>query len=134
MTASPTSYINRMRTLRLPRVCVAITDSDPTALVDKAETLIRDNTFLEFRLDYLPRPALALPKIKQLDGIQSASHGDRNLSPCPQRGQVSGLCSLAVGHPGERLVLRVASSSISSCRAPPNANPSKSSGSADGRR
>src|SRR4029077_7840245 len=57
---------SRMRTLRLPRVCVAITDSDPTALVDKAETLIRDNTFLEFRLDYLPRPALALPKIKQL--------------------------------------------------------------------
>jgi len=66
MTASPISYISRMRTLRLPRVCVAITDSDPTALVDKAETLIRDNTFLEFRLDYLPRPALALPKIKQL--------------------------------------------------------------------
>jgi len=45
---------------------VAISDSDPTALVDKAEALIRDNTFLEFRLDYLPRPALALPKIKRL--------------------------------------------------------------------
>ncbi len=26
---------------------------------------MRDNTFLEFRLDYLPRPALALPKIKR---------------------------------------------------------------------
>ena len=45
---------------------MAITDSDPAALVDKAEALIRDNTFLEFRLDYLPRPALALPKIKRL--------------------------------------------------------------------
>src|SRR5258708_18956919 len=66
MTASATSYISRLRPLRLPRVCVAVTDSDPSALVDKAEALIRDNTFLEFRLDYLPRPALALPKIKRL--------------------------------------------------------------------
>jgi 3-dehydroquinate dehydratase / shikimate dehydrogenase len=65
-TAAPINYISRLRPLRLPRVCVAITGSDPTALVDKAETLIRDNTFLEFRLDYLPRPGLALPKIKRL--------------------------------------------------------------------
>jgi 3-dehydroquinate dehydratase/shikimate dehydrogenase len=34
-------------------------------MLQKAEALVRDNTFLEFRLDYLPRPALALPKIKQ---------------------------------------------------------------------
>ena len=66
MTAAASNYISRLRPLRLPRVCMAITDSDPTALVDKAEALIRDNTFLEFRLDYLPRPALALPKIKRL--------------------------------------------------------------------
>src|SRR5713101_3238713 len=65
MTAAATNYISRLRPLRLPRVCVAVTDSDPTALVEKAEALARDNTFLEFRLDYLPRPALALPKIKQ---------------------------------------------------------------------
>ncbi len=66
MTAAATNYITRLRPLRLPRVCVAVTDSDPAALVDKAEALIRDNTFLEFRLDYLPRPALALPRIKRL--------------------------------------------------------------------
>lgn len=65
-TAAASNYISRLRPLRLPRVCMAITDSDPAALVDKAEALIRDNTFLEFRLDYLPRPALALPKIKRL--------------------------------------------------------------------
>jgi len=34
-------------------------------MVDKAEALARDNPFLEFRLDYLPRPALALAKIKR---------------------------------------------------------------------
>jgi 3-dehydroquinate dehydratase/shikimate dehydrogenase len=33
-------------------------------LIDKAESLVRDSSFLEFRLDYLPRPGLALPKIK----------------------------------------------------------------------
>jgi len=65
MTAASNSYITRLRPLRLPRVCVAVIGSDPTEMLEKAETLVRDNTFLEFRLDYLPRPALALPKIKQ---------------------------------------------------------------------
>ena len=65
MTAAPNSYVARFLPLRLPRVCVAVTDSDPVALVDKAEALVRDNTFLEFRLDYLPRPLLALPRIKR---------------------------------------------------------------------
>jgi len=32
--------------------------------MDKAESLVRDSSFLEFRLDYLSRPGLALPKIK----------------------------------------------------------------------
>jgi 3-dehydroquinate dehydratase/shikimate dehydrogenase len=65
MTATANSYISRHLPLRLPRVCVAVTSSDPVDLVEKAESLIRDNTFLEFRLDYLSRPALALPKIKR---------------------------------------------------------------------
>jgi len=34
-------------------------------MVEKAEALVRDNSFLEFRLDYLSQPALALPKIKR---------------------------------------------------------------------
>ena len=65
MNAAPNSFVARFLPLRLPRVCVAVTDSDPAALVDKAEALVRDNTFLEFRLDYLPRPLLALPRIKR---------------------------------------------------------------------
>jgi 3-dehydroquinate dehydratase/shikimate dehydrogenase len=64
MTASSNNYISRFLHARLPRVCVAVTASDPSELMDKAEALIRDNTFLEFRLDYLTKPALALPKIK----------------------------------------------------------------------
>jgi len=65
MMAAPNQFVARLRPLRLPRVCVAVIGSDPLELVEKAEALVRDNTFLEFRLDYLARPALALARIKQ---------------------------------------------------------------------
>jgi 3-dehydroquinate dehydratase / shikimate dehydrogenase len=50
---------------RLPRLCVAVTGSDGNQLSANAESLVRDNSFLEFRLDYLSKPGLALPKIKR---------------------------------------------------------------------
>jgi len=65
MTAENNHYISRLLHLRLPRVCVAVTASDPAELIDKAEALARDNTFIEFRLDYLSKPGSALPKIKE---------------------------------------------------------------------
>jgi len=65
MTAAPNSYLPRLLPLRMPRVCVAVSHSDPAELAEKADTLAKDNPFLEFRLDYLSRPALALPKIKR---------------------------------------------------------------------
>jgi 3-dehydroquinate dehydratase/shikimate dehydrogenase len=65
MSAAPISFVQRFIPLRLPRVCVAVTGSDPTELIEKAEGLVRDNPFLEFRLDYLPRPGMLLPKIKR---------------------------------------------------------------------
>jgi len=65
MTAENNNYVSRLLHLRLPRVCVAVTGSDADDLVQKAETLSRDNPFIEFRLDYLSRPGLALPKIKE---------------------------------------------------------------------
>ena len=64
MNSSPANFVQRFLPLRLPRVCVAVTASDPAQLLDKAESLVRDNPFLEFRLDYLPKPGLALPKIR----------------------------------------------------------------------
>jgi 3-dehydroquinate dehydratase/shikimate dehydrogenase len=33
-------------------------------MVQKADMVVRDNPFVEFRLDYLPNPALGLPKLK----------------------------------------------------------------------
>ena len=65
MSAASNSYVARMIPRRMPRVCVAVTASDPSEMVEKAEILARDNTFVEFRLDYLARPAAVLPKIKE---------------------------------------------------------------------
>jgi 3-dehydroquinate dehydratase/shikimate dehydrogenase len=64
MNTAPSTYVQRLLPLRMPRVCLAVTALDPTDLVEKAEGLVRDNLFLEFRLDYLSRPGTALPKIR----------------------------------------------------------------------
>jgi 3-dehydroquinate dehydratase / shikimate dehydrogenase len=64
MNSAP-SYAPRLLPLRLPRVCVAVIGSDPNEMAEKAELLVRDNPFLEFRLDYLSKPGLALPRIKR---------------------------------------------------------------------
>ncbi|MEO6119887.1 MAG: type I 3-dehydroquinate dehydratase, partial [Terriglobales bacterium] len=54
----------RMLRQRLPRVCVPVFGKNPAEMADKAELVVRDNPFIEFRLDYLPHPALLLPKLK----------------------------------------------------------------------
>ena len=64
MNSIPT-YTPRLLPLRLPRVCVAVIGSDPNEMAEKAEALVRDNSFLEFRLDYLSKPGLAMPRIKR---------------------------------------------------------------------
>jgi 3-dehydroquinate dehydratase / shikimate dehydrogenase len=64
MISAANSYLPRLLPLRLPRVCVAVTAADPSELVQKAEALVRDNPFLELRLDYISKPATALPRIK----------------------------------------------------------------------
>ncbi len=55
----------RLLPLRLPRVCVAVIGTDPNEMAEKAEALVRDNSFMEFRLDYLSKPGLAMPRIKR---------------------------------------------------------------------
>jgi len=64
MNSAP-AFTPRLFPLRLPRLCVAVIGSDPNELTEKAEALVRDNSFLEFRLDYFSKPALALPRIKR---------------------------------------------------------------------
>jgi 3-dehydroquinate dehydratase / shikimate dehydrogenase len=64
MRASASTYAARIRRFRLPRLCVAVIGSDASSIVERAESLVRDNPFLEFRLDYLSQPAAGLPKLK----------------------------------------------------------------------
>src|ERR1700716_1061675 len=65
MNSATASYMPRLLPLRLPRVCVAVIGSDAFIMIEKAEAVVRDNSFLEFRLDYLSKPEMALPKIKR---------------------------------------------------------------------
>jgi 3-dehydroquinate dehydratase / shikimate dehydrogenase len=64
-TNAVASFAARLRLQRLPRVCVAVIGSDPNDLAEKAESLARDNSFLELRLDYLSKPGLAIARIKR---------------------------------------------------------------------
>lgn len=65
MTVETATFAPRFLRMRLPRACVAVIGSDASELLEKAAAVVRNNSFLEFRLDYLSRPLTALPKIKQ---------------------------------------------------------------------
>jgi 3-dehydroquinate dehydratase/shikimate dehydrogenase len=50
---------------RIGKVCVAIIGATPAEMLEKAAAVVKETPFLEFRLDYLEKPLLALPKLKQ---------------------------------------------------------------------
>ena len=51
--------------LRVGKLCVAIQAGSATELIERAEAALASAKFLEFRLDSLAKPALALPKVKE---------------------------------------------------------------------
>ncbi len=66
MRESSSTYASRIRRFRLPRLCIAVIGTDAPTIIERAESLVRDNPFLELRLDYLSQPLAALPKVKTL--------------------------------------------------------------------
>jgi 3-dehydroquinate dehydratase/shikimate dehydrogenase len=58
---------------RLTKVCVAIVGATPAEMLDKASAVVKESPFLEFRLDYLDKPLLALPKFKQFFAENTAA-------------------------------------------------------------
>jgi 3-dehydroquinate dehydratase/shikimate dehydrogenase len=60
----PTAALQILRS-RISKVCVAIIGSTPAEMIEKATSVVKETPFLEFRLDYLEKPLLALPKFKQ---------------------------------------------------------------------
>jgi 3-dehydroquinate dehydratase / shikimate dehydrogenase len=61
----PNQIASHLLRSRIGKICVAITGSTAEEMLEKAETVLKETTFLEFRLDYLPKPAAALPRLKQ---------------------------------------------------------------------
>jgi len=61
--ASSSTLAPRFLPMRLPRVCLALSGDTAEEMLDVAESMARDNPFVEFRLDYLKQPLAALPKI-----------------------------------------------------------------------
>jgi 3-dehydroquinate dehydratase / shikimate dehydrogenase len=55
----------RFLPLRLPKVCLALTGDEPEEMLETAASIARDNSFLEFRLDYLKQPAAVLFKLRR---------------------------------------------------------------------
>lgn len=52
--------------LSLPRICITATGESPGDLLECARRALQYSRFVELRLDWLPRPADALPQIQQL--------------------------------------------------------------------
>jgi 3-dehydroquinate dehydratase/shikimate dehydrogenase len=48
----------------MSRVCVAITGDSPVEMLERADAVVRENAFLEFRLDYLEKPLAAIPRLR----------------------------------------------------------------------
>ena len=64
MRESSSTYASRISRFRLPRLCIAVVGTDAPMMIERAESLVRDNPFIELRLDYLSQPLAALPKLK----------------------------------------------------------------------
>jgi len=60
---------------RLTKVCVSIAGTTPAEMIDKAVSVVKETPFIEFRLDYLDKPLLALPKFKQFFADNTAATG-----------------------------------------------------------
>jgi len=58
---------------RIGKLCVAIIGTSPGEMIDKATEVLKESTFLEFRLDYLAKPLNALPALKHFLAANGAA-------------------------------------------------------------
>src|SRR6201994_281569 len=64
MRANVPSVAPQFLRSRIGKICVAIIGSTAAEMLEKASAVVKETPFLEFRLDYLEKPLLALPKLK----------------------------------------------------------------------
>jgi 3-dehydroquinate dehydratase/shikimate dehydrogenase len=65
LMADSSKFTPRLLPLRLPRICVALQAPTGAELFEKAESAVRDNPFIELRLDYIRQPASAFHKLRR---------------------------------------------------------------------
>jgi 3-dehydroquinate dehydratase/shikimate dehydrogenase len=65
MRTNVTTVVPQFLRSRIGKVCVAIIGDTAAEMLEKASAVVKENPFLEFRLDYLEKPLAALPKLKQ---------------------------------------------------------------------
>ena len=63
--STPAPPLQRLRLGNVGKLCVAIQASSATELIERATAALADARFLELRLDSLPKPATALPSVKE---------------------------------------------------------------------
>ncbi|ADW69619.1 shikimate dehydrogenase [Granulicella tundricola] len=68
----PNSTAQLLRS-RIGKVCVAITGATAAEMLERASLAVKETPFLEFRLDYLSKPAAALPEFKQFLAANNAA-------------------------------------------------------------
>ncbi len=75
---------------RIGKVCVAIIGTTAAEMLEKASAVVKETPFLEFRLDYLEKPLLALPKLKHFFEDNTAATGIATCRRTANGGKFSG--------------------------------------------
>jgi 3-dehydroquinate dehydratase/shikimate dehydrogenase len=86
ISAPPAPVSPRLRLANIGKLCIAIQAGSPEELVKRAAAALPDSRLLEFRLDSLPKPASALPAVKQF----LAAHRDATVIATCRRKQFGG--------------------------------------------
>jgi 3-dehydroquinate dehydratase/shikimate dehydrogenase len=81
---------------RIGKVCVAIIGTTAAEMLEKASAAVKETTFLEFRLDYLEKPLLALPKLKHFFADNTAATGIATCRRQANGGKFSGTVAAEV--------------------------------------
>ncbi len=63
--ASAVYNVPRLLRSRIPRVCTVVVASTPDDMMAKIDGIVRDNPFLELRLDYLHNPQSVMPRLSK---------------------------------------------------------------------
>ncbi len=90
MRANVPSVAPQFLRSRIGKVCVAIIGNTAAEMLEKASAVVKETPFLEFRLDYLEKPLLALPKLKHFFADNTAATGIATCRRAANGGKFSG--------------------------------------------